>query len=87
MVRDDLRVQIMTDDDPYFWHRQDGGQYGACRLSLGRPGCACVMASSFTSRPRRCSSRSLAHFDLYIGGAGKVWTVHELALFLSFLGG
>ena len=23
MVRDDLWVQIMTDDDPYFWHRQE----------------------------------------------------------------
>ena len=23
VVRDDLWVQIMTDDDPYFWHRQE----------------------------------------------------------------
>ena len=23
VVRDDLRVQIMTDDRPYFWHRQE----------------------------------------------------------------
>ena len=23
VVRDDLGVQIMTDDDPYFWHRQE----------------------------------------------------------------
>ena len=52
--RGDLWVQIMTDDDPCFWHRQE---------------------QTFC---RRCRARS----DLY-HGAGKVWTVHELACFLS----
>ena len=54
----------MTDDDPYFWHRQV--QTAVWRMP------PCAMASSFTSRPRKCSSRSLALFDLYTVGAGKV---------------
>ena len=32
-VRDDLWVQIMTDDDPYFWHRQE--QTAVWRMPLG----------------------------------------------------
>ena len=52
--RGDLWVQIMTDDDPCFWHRQE---------------------QTFCRRYR-------ARSDLY-HGAGKVWTVHELACFLS----
>ena len=37
VVRDDLWVQIMTDDDPYFWHRQE--QTAVWRMPPGtRPG-------------------------------------------------
>ena len=41
------------------------------------------MACSCTSRPRTFCGRSLAHSDLHVGGARKVWTVYELTCFLS----
>ena len=37
VVRDDLWVQIMTDDEPYFFTVWSRRQYGACQ-ALTRPG-------------------------------------------------
>ena len=58
------------------------GHIGRCSLSCVRDGLSLGMASSCTSRLRTLWSRSRACTNLYVGGAGKVWTVYELACFL-----
>ena len=57
------------------WSRR---QYGACRLALGRPGCECKKASSFTSRLRRCSIRCRARSDLSMVSRAAQVHVHGL---------
>ena len=85
VVNDDLWVQIVADDDPYFWHRQQ--QRAHWQMPLGtRPGWVRSRDGLFVRVDSGKVLPSLSgRFDLYSGGAGKVWTVYELKCFLSSL--
>ena len=68
VVRDDLWVQIMTDDDPYYWQQfADGSVAHAARHSPGLREVSGTASSSMSNLAKFCR-RCRARFGLYIGG-------------------